>query len=121
MFDSPGLRFVKNVVAINVLGSNCFCFNKRSGNKSLLGYRISDDLLDGVSRLLDEQNIPFVQKRNRIKDVEPYGGRTREGSVISVVRSSSSDVFGGACDHLPPPFPHPPCPISRLAESSLNR
>ncbi len=67
MFDTPTIRFVKNYVALNVLGRNCFWFHKRSAKKSLFGFRIADDHLDAVSQLLDEQNISFVQKRNRFK------------------------------------------------------
>jgi len=67
MFDTPTIRFVKNYVAITVLGNNHFWFHKRSAKKSLFGFRIADDHLDAVSQLLDEQNISFVQKRNRFK------------------------------------------------------
>lgn len=67
MFDSPTIRFLKNYVAINVHGNNHFWFHKRSAKKSLFGFRISEDHLDDVSQLLDGQNIPFVQKRNRFK------------------------------------------------------
>ena len=67
MFDSATIRFVKNYVAINVLGNNYFWFHKRSAKKSLFCFRISDDHLDDVSQLLDAQNISFVQKRNRFK------------------------------------------------------
>ena len=67
IFESPTIRYVKNYVAFTVLGNNYFWFHKRSAKKSLLGFRISDDHLDEVSQLLDEQNISFVQKRNRFK------------------------------------------------------
>lgn len=67
MFNSPSLRFVKNYIAINILGNNYFWFHKRSGNKSLFGFRISEEHLEEVSRLLDEKNISFVLKRNRIR------------------------------------------------------
>ena len=67
IFESPSLRYVKNYIAINVFGNNYFWFHKRSANKSLLGFRISDEFLEDVSKLLDEQSISFVQKRNRIK------------------------------------------------------
>lgn len=67
VLDSPSLRYVKNYIAINVLGNNYFWFHKRSANKSLLGFRISDERLDEVSRLLDEQSVSFVQKRDQIK------------------------------------------------------
>jgi len=67
IFESPTIRYVKNYVAFTVLGNNYFWFHKRSAKKSLLGFRISDDHLDEVSQLLDEQNISVVQKRNRFK------------------------------------------------------
>jgi len=67
MFEAPTIRFVKNYVALNILGNNHFWFHKRSARKSLFGFRITDDNLDDVSQLLDEQNISFVQKRNRFK------------------------------------------------------
>lgn len=67
VFESPSLRYVKNYIAINVFGNNYFWLHKRSANKSLLGFRISDEHVDNISKLLDEQNISFVQKRNRIK------------------------------------------------------
>lgn len=65
MFDTPTIRFVKNYVALNILGNNYFWFHKRSAKKSLFGFLISDDHLDDVSHLFDEQNISFVQKHNR--------------------------------------------------------
>ena len=67
VFESPSLRYVKNYIAINVFGNNYFWLHKRSANKSLLGFRISDEHEDTVSKLLDEQSISFVKKRNRIK------------------------------------------------------
>jgi hypothetical protein len=67
IFESPSLRYVKGYITINVLGNNYFWFWKRSANKSLLSFRLSDDHVDEVSKLLDEQSVSFVQKRNRIK------------------------------------------------------
>jgi hypothetical protein len=67
VFDTPSLRYLKSYISINVFGNNYFWLHKRSANKSLLGFRISDELTDNVSKLLDEQSISFVQKRNRIK------------------------------------------------------
>ena len=67
IFDTPTIRFLKNYVAVNVLGNNHFWFHKRSAKKSLFGFRISDDHIEGVSQLLDERNISFVQKGNRFK------------------------------------------------------
>lgn len=67
IFESPSLRYVKNYIALNVFGNNYFWFHKRSANKSLLGFRISDNHIDEVKSLLDEQSISFVQKRNRFQ------------------------------------------------------
>jgi len=67
MFDSPTIHFVQNYVAIDVLGNNYFWFQKRSAKKSLFGFQISEEHLDDVSKLIDEKNISFVQKRNRFK------------------------------------------------------
>jgi len=50
-----------------VSGNNYFALHKRIANKSLLGFRISDDHVDEVSKLLDEQNISFTRKRDRIR------------------------------------------------------
>lgn len=67
LLDDPTIRYVKNYVAINVLGNNHFMFHKRSAKKSLLGFRISAENLDAANQLLDDQNISFVQKRNKFK------------------------------------------------------
>lgn len=67
IFESPALGYLKYYIAINVSGNNYFALHKRSANKSLLGFRISDDHVDVVSKLLDEQSISFTQKRDRIR------------------------------------------------------
>lgn len=67
MLDSPTLRYVKNYIAITVLGNNYFGFRKRSAKKSLFDFRISDENINEVSKLLDAQNITFVLKHNRFK------------------------------------------------------
>lgn len=67
LYENPAIRFVKNYVAFTVLGNNYFWFHKRSANKSILSFRVSDEYFDEVSHLLDEQNITFVQKRNKYK------------------------------------------------------
>jgi len=67
IFESPALGYLKYYIAINVSGNNYFALHKRSANKSLLGFRISDDHVDEVSKLLDEQSISFTQKRDRIR------------------------------------------------------
>jgi len=67
IFESPSLSYVQSYIAIRVSGNNYFWFHKRSTPKSLLGFRISDDYIEEAAKLLDEQSISFVQKRNRIK------------------------------------------------------
>lgn len=67
IFEAPTIRFVKNYVAFTVLGNNYYWLHKRSAKKSLLGFRLSDENLDNVLQLLDEQNISYVQKRGRFK------------------------------------------------------
>jgi len=66
IFEAPVLGYLKYYIVINVSGNNYFALHKRSANKSLLGFRISDDHVDEVSKLLDEQSISFTQKRDRI-------------------------------------------------------
>lgn len=63
LFESPTLRFVKNYIAVNILSNNHFWLHKRSGQKSLLCFRIMEDHVDDVSQILDEQNISYTQKR----------------------------------------------------------
>jgi hypothetical protein len=67
IFESPSVSYVKSFIAIKVSGNNYFAFHKRSANKSLLGMRISEELIDEVSKLLDEQSISFTKKRDRIR------------------------------------------------------
>ncbi len=64
VFDSPKIRFIDSYVVINALGHNYFSFHKRKAEKSLLDFRISDEHLEAVSQLLDENNISFIQKEN---------------------------------------------------------
>ena len=67
IFESPSLSYVQSYIAIKVSSNNYFWFRKRSTPKSLFGFRISDDQVGEVEKLLDEQSISFVQKRNRFK------------------------------------------------------
>lgn len=66
-YEDPSLRYVKNYIAINVSGNNYFWLHKRSSNKSLLGFRVSDEFQEDVTNLLDESTISFTQKRNRFR------------------------------------------------------
>ncbi len=63
--ESPSLKYLKSYIRIRVSGNNCFGFYRRSANKSLLCFHISDDHVGEVGRLLDEQSISFVQKGDR--------------------------------------------------------
>ena len=67
IFESPTLGYLKYYIAINVSGNNYFAFHKRSTNKSLLGFRISEEYIVEVSKLLEEQSISFTKKRDRIR------------------------------------------------------
>lgn len=62
----PRLSYVKNYVAINVGRNNYFWLHKRSGNKSLLGFRIAAHLADDAQQILDEAKISFTRKPKSI-------------------------------------------------------
>ena len=66
-FDEPGLNYVKNYVAITVHNNNYFWLRKRSQNKSLLGFRMSNDLVDEATGLLDQNNIPYVHRAKQLR------------------------------------------------------
>lgn len=65
-FDDPRLNYVKNYVAISVHNSNYFWLRKRSAKKSLLGFRISNELLDQAKAILDQNNVPYVHKPKKL-------------------------------------------------------
>ncbi len=67
IFESPSLSYVQSYIVIRVSGNNYFWFHKRSTPKSLLGMRISEEHIDEVSKLLDEQSISFFRTRKGIK------------------------------------------------------
>lgn len=62
----PVLSYVKNYVAINVGRNNYFWLHKRSGNKSLLGFRMAPHLADEAQQVLDAAGIPFNKKPKQI-------------------------------------------------------
>jgi len=62
-FDDPRLNYVKGYVAIRAHNRNYFWLHKRSAKKSLLGFRISNGLLDEAKAILDQNNVPYVHKR----------------------------------------------------------
>lgn len=62
----PQLSYLKNYVAITVGRNNFFWLHKRSGDKSLLGFRIAPHLADEAQQLLDEANVSFTRKPKSI-------------------------------------------------------
>ena len=58
----PKISYVKNYVSISVGRNNYFWLHKRSGNKSLLGFRIAPHLADEAQKLLDDATISFTRK-----------------------------------------------------------
>lgn len=64
--DEPELNYVKNYVSLTAHGNNYFWLRKRSANKSLLEFRIPSDLLDEATAVLDQNNIPYGQKKRRL-------------------------------------------------------
>ncbi len=67
LLDTPIIRYLKYYVAVSVKGNRYFWFKKRSANKSLIGFRVSSEHYEELSRLLDEKNIAFVQKRDQFR------------------------------------------------------
>ena len=65
VYGDMSLNYVKNYIAIVVNGNNYFWLHKRSGNKSLLGFWISESLLPSATRLLDEKGIPYTVRKNQ--------------------------------------------------------
>lgn len=59
---SPQLSFQKHYVAITVGRNNFFFLRKRSGDKSLLGFRIATHLMDEAQQILDDAKLSFVKK-----------------------------------------------------------
>lgn len=64
-FKNATLNYVKNYMATKVSGSNYIWLRKRSGNKSLLGFRMAESLQDQAAALLDEKNISYVRKARK--------------------------------------------------------
>jgi len=66
VYENASLNYVKNYIGILVNGNNYFWFNKRSGNKSLLNFWISESLLPSATQLLDKKGIPYTVRKNEI-------------------------------------------------------
>jgi len=64
VFDSVELNYVKNYIALTVSNNNYFGFHRRSGNKSLLWFWVSDSYLPQVMEALDEKGIPYTKRKS---------------------------------------------------------
>lgn len=67
VLGEPVLNYVKAYVAITVDGSNFMWLHKRTLNKSLLSFRMTQALQEEATKLLDEQNITYVRKTKTIR------------------------------------------------------
>lgn len=66
ILEASQLGYVKNYVAVTVGRNNYFWLHKRSGNKSLLGFRIAPHLADEAQQILDDAKISFTRKPKTI-------------------------------------------------------
>lgn len=64
VYGEASLNYVKNYIGIMVNGNNYFWLHKRSGDKSLLAFWVSESLLPSVTQLLDGNGIPYTVRRN---------------------------------------------------------
>ena len=62
----PTLNYLKHYVAINAAGYNFFSLHRRTGDKSLLVFRIPGYLLEEAEGLLDAKNISYGKKSRRM-------------------------------------------------------
>lgn len=67
VFGDPVLNYLKAYIAITVGGYNYMWLHKRTLNKSLLVFRMSQSLQDETAGLLDAKNIAYVRKTKSIK------------------------------------------------------
>jgi len=66
IFPEQTLNYVKHYVAITVNGYNYLWLHKRSLNKSLLGFRLSQTMQDEVCLLFDQKNISYTKKQKEV-------------------------------------------------------
>jgi len=64
VYDSVELNYVKAYIALSVNNYNYFGFHRRSGNKSLLWFWVSDSFLSQVTEALDERGIPYTKRKS---------------------------------------------------------
>jgi hypothetical protein len=66
VFSDPSINYLKSYVAITVGGYNYMWLHKRTLNKSLLGFRVTEQSIqDDIAALLDAGNISYVRKTKR--------------------------------------------------------
>ncbi len=93
IFESPTLGYLKYYIAINVSGNNYFALHKRSTPKSLLGFRISEEHIDEVSKLLDEQSISFTKKRDRIRFIVDKDFIKKHADLLKQIAESVKETW----------------------------
>lgn len=81
------LGYTKSYVAVNVGRNNYFWLHKRSGNKSLLGFRIAPHLADDAQQILDDAKISFTRKPKQILI-------TVDSSTIDINAESFAKIAG---------------------------
>lgn len=67
IFESPVIRYLGRYIAINIAGNNYFWLHRKSSPKSLFCFRVLDDDVEDVKKLLNEQNISYVVKRDNFR------------------------------------------------------
>lgn len=67
VFGNASLKYVKNYIAIEVNNNNYMWFHGRSGNKSLLGFWISELRSSQAEGTLESNNISYVKKDQKIR------------------------------------------------------
>ncbi len=66
VFNEPSLNYLKSYIAITVGANNYLWLHKRTQDKSLLGFRVTEQSIqDEIAALLDAANISYVRKTKR--------------------------------------------------------
>jgi len=67
VFGNCSLNFVKHYISLNVNGNNFLWLHKRGANKSLLSFRLNENLVEKAENLLDEKALSHVKKNQTIR------------------------------------------------------
>lgn len=67
IYSNTSLRYVKNYVSITVDNNLLFWFHKRSGNKSMLNFRVDSEYVEEFKTLLDEKNWTYIFRNDIIR------------------------------------------------------